>query len=738
MAHILGLTQYDVIRKKALEKIRQESQECATLTALQLALQHELACTEAITQQALQVQEQLNALEHEQTALMQEKQRLDVVGQEINQAQQHHTLSLYSKNTLTQEQQTLHENLRSKIGQWRMIHAQKVCNQAPVHLEQERIRLTKLLTDSQQTLTLHFRLKEQLLALKETAHIIETTYNKHHSQELQKIDITCERLQSDLLNYATAQTDLDRQRQSITAQYTNITQQIENLNRLQQSAQTTLKHFDQTEQQFLKRKSYYQKSIAHANWLTTQLRALEQKHTLVAEQHNPSCPLCEQNLSAARRRFLTDKFETQEQFITHQLNRLSSVIGKLKTVLIAQHETFENLKKEKESYLQRSATIAELTNQGTALQINSASLHETENVLLLKQDEAKKSLARATQQRTLLQTQDKSYLAQNEIYQETQHNIAQLEIQVATHETQKNVVEQTHQQLLRVEQELTAYHEFTTQYTLQESRKQDIEQLILQAKKIKQSLKSVEYTLAQYQSIELRIQQLALSQEQYQQVVNAHTQQRELLLQQKGSLENRLATLETQRMQLAEHQKKITLLQDSISDYEQIANATSKDGIQALLIEDSIPEIEQEANDLLARLTNNQAQLCIESLKDLKGGGTKETLDIKISDSAGIRAYELFSGGEAFRIDFALRIAISKLLARRAGTALQTLIIDEGFGSQDDEGLSHIMDAMYAIQEDFQKIIIVSHLPSMKNQFPVHFIVEKKPSGSRVTVIEQD
>ncbi|MEX0672271.1 MAG: SbcC/MukB-like Walker B domain-containing protein, partial [Candidatus Babeliales bacterium] len=106
-------------------------------------------------------------------------------------------------------------------------------------------------------------------------------------------------------------------------------------------------------------------------------------------------------------------------------------------------------------------------------------------------------------------------------------------------------------------------------------------------------------------------------------------------------------------------------------------------------------------------------------------------------DAVGIRPYEMFSGGEAFRIDFALRIAISKLLARRAGTSLQTLIIDEGFGSQDEEGLSHIMDALYKIQDDFSKIIIVSHLPSMKNQFPVHFIVEKGAQGSSVTICEQ-
>ena len=153
-------------------------------------------------------------------------------------------------------------------------------------------------------------------------------------------------------------------------------------------------------------------------------------------------------------------------------------------------------------------------------------------------------------------------------------------------------------------------------------------------------------------------------------------------------------------------------------------------------MEETLPEIEQEANDLLARLTDNQASIKIESLKDLKRGGTKETLDIHIADAQGTRPYELFSGGEAFRIDFALRIALSKLLVRRAGTSLQTLIIDEGFGSQDEEGLARIMDALYAIQDDFEKIIIVSHLPTMKDQFPVHFYVQKDVSGTAVQVIE--
>ncbi len=64
----------------------------------------------------------------------------------------------------------------------------------------------------------------------------------------------------------------------------------------------------------------------------------------------------------------------------------------------------------------------------------------------------------------------------------------------------------------------------------------------------------------------------------------------------------------------------------------------------------------------------------------------KETLDIQISDGAGVRDYEMYSGGEAFRVNFAIRLALSEVLAQRKGARLQTLVIDEGFGSQDIQG----------------------------------------------------
>jgi exonuclease SbcC len=166
------------------------------------------------------------------------------------------------------------------------------------------------------------------------------------------------------------------------------------------------------------------------------------------------------------------------------------------------------------------------------------------------------------------------------------------------------------------------------------------------------------------------------------------------------------------------------------------ATAFGKEGIQALIIENAIPEIQEYANEILRRLTRNNMQISLESQREKQSGGFKETLDIKISDDRGTREYSLFSGGEAFRADFALRIALSKLLARRAGTQLRTLIVDEGFGTQDADGLQQMIECIQAISDDFDKVLVVTHLEAIKNAFPVRIEVTKNPdTGSRYEIL---
>jgi exonuclease SbcC len=167
------------------------------------------------------------------------------------------------------------------------------------------------------------------------------------------------------------------------------------------------------------------------------------------------------------------------------------------------------------------------------------------------------------------------------------------------------------------------------------------------------------------------------------------------------------------------------------SIFGDLAYAFGRRGVQAMIIETAIPEIEAEANRILARMTDGRMHVKFETQRDTRSGtGTIETLDIKIADELGTRNYEMFSGGEGFRVNFAIRIALSRLLAHRAGTRLQTLVVDEGFGSQDVEGRERIVEAIQAIEAEFEKILVITHLEDLRDRFPVRIEVSKTPQGS--------
>ena len=125
------------------------------------------------------------------------------------------------------------------------------------------------------------------------------------------------------------------------------------------------------------------------------------------------------------------------------------------------------------------------------------------------------------------------------------------------------------------------------------------------------------------------------------------------------------------------------------------------------LCEAVIPEIEFEANRLLARMTDGRMHVRFETQRETLKGDTVETLDINIADELGTRPYELFSGGEAFRVNFAIRVALSQMLARRAGAQLRTLFIDEGFGTQDEAGRQRLVEA---ILEDGYAVVVSTRL----------------------------
>jgi exonuclease SbcC len=169
--------------------------------------------------------------------------------------------------------------------------------------------------------------------------------------------------------------------------------------------------------------------------------------------------------------------------------------------------------------------------------------------------------------------------------------------------------------------------------------------------------------------------------------------------------------------------------------YEDLRLAFGKKGVPALIIEAAIPEIEDEANALLARITAGRMHVRFDTQRETVKGETVETLDIRIADELGTRPYENYSGGEQFRINFAIRIALSKLLARRAGAQLQTLVVDEGFGQLDASGRERLVEAINAIQHDFSRILVITHVEELRDAFPARIEVTKTPQGSQVNVV---
>ena len=206
---------------------------------------------------------------------------------------------------------------------------------------------------------------------------------------------------------------------------------------------------------------------------------------------------------------------------------------------------------------------------------------------------------------------------------------------------------------------------------------------------------------------------------------------------QQGISTEELARLDRLEAEAKEREKKRDTLVDQKGVYDELAVAFGKNGVQALIIEAAIPQLEDDANQLLSRLTDNRMSIRLQlrqGRRERRMGLPSEELDIRVGDEMGTRSYETFSGGEAFRIDFSLRIALSKLLARRSGAPLPILFIDEGFGSQDAAGQERLKEAIQSIQDDFRKIIVITHIDEIKESFPTRIEVTKTPTGSTFAV----
>ena len=244
---------------------------------------------------------------------------------------------------------------------------------------------------------------------------------------------------------------------------------------------------------------------------------------------------------------------------------------------------------------------------------------------------------------------------------------------------------------------------------------------------IENSVQTLLETVANYPNIQTELTEIEASIKDYQ-------SSRDRQLSQLGRLQQQLSQLDTLKSQKEQHQQKLADITHKHQVYKSLSTAFGRNGIQALMIENLLPQLEAETNQILSKLSDHQLHVQFVTQKSGRNNKKIDTLDILIADARGTRPYETYSGGEAFRVNFSIRLAIARLLALRSGMSLKMLIVDEGFGTQDREGCDRLIAAIEAIAPDFACILTITHMPHFREAFQTRIDVTKDEDGSHILI----
>ena len=451
--------------------------------------------------------------------------------------------------------------------------------------------------------------------------------------------------------------------------------------------------------------------------LRTDMEEIKARINQLSQVEEPECPLCGRPLDPDERNQLIDELNREGTEMGDRFRTNQAYMNEVDQVVLQLEKDIGSLSKAENERLNHTQTISRLTSQ-------------VENIQQRAEEWQNKGAPRLAEVQQVLSAESFSAEAR-ELLAQVDAELKEIGYDAAAHdlcrrqETESRPAEAEFHLLEAARAALQPL-----QREIDETQKQ-LDSLVGEVEQQKKDfddaagrLAAAEAAAPNLEATERSLQEI-LEQENSQRMEVGAAQQKVMVLK---DLKARLKDLSAQREEMGR----------LVSQYKLLERAFGKDGVPALLIEQALPEIETRANELLERLSDGNMSIRFATqaaFKDKKREDLKETLDILISDGSGTRDYELYSGGEAFRVNFAIRLALSELLAKRAGARLQTLVVDEGFGSQDALGRQHLIEAINQVKQDFAKVLIISHLDELKDAFPNRIEVEKTPRGSTLRVV---
>jgi exonuclease SbcC len=190
-------------------------------------------------------------------------------------------------------------------------------------------------------------------------------------------------------------------------------------------------------------------------------------------------------------------------------------------------------------------------------------------------------------------------------------------------------------------------------------------------------------------------------------------------------------------------QKAITLEEQyrMVNNLSETANGTLS-GREKIMLETYVQmkffdRILHRANIRLRFMTNNQYELLRRKATDEHRSQTGLDLDVKDYYNGTLRPVNTLSGGESFKASLALALGLSdEIQSSAGGVRLDTMFVDEGFGSLDDESLKLAINALRELTEGNRLVGIISHVAELKTKIEKQIVVTKEISGgSRCEII---
>ena len=184
-----------------------------------------------------------------------------------------------------------------------------------------------------------------------------------------------------------------------------------------------------------------------------------------------------------------------------------------------------------------------------------------------------------------------------------------------------------------------------------------------------------------------------------------------------GSLKEKTQSLSQKNIELAELKKSFDTKNEEMSVLDKMVKMFGKSGIQSLLLEAVISDLEKNENKILSSISE-QFSISLETQRIGSDGiSMVETLDLNVKKDGSLCGFSSLSGGEQFRIALSLRIALSELATQHGGSSLEFLLLDEINSPLDKNGVETLFVNIIKQLESKYKILVITHDDSLKERF---------------------